>query len=229
MARKGNLKSYLLRFDEESAARVLKETEISLVHPINNIVSTFHNAGIFNITKSEIADILQNGDVTIDGMIPHPDIEGLNPLIAPIAKKEHEERVENIRRAVLKFENKQLFDGTMSRDILALEMLDFLSSGKCELSKATKDKINESFSEYIQTPKGCELYELQHQLAELMQKFNDKLRESENIPNMTMQISARAIRARLFPLGAFHFKHTEDDDIIITPKSINFDAEVYED
>ncbi len=229
MARKGNMKKYLLRFDEDGAARVLKETEVSLVHPINKIISSFHNAGIFNITKNEIADILKNGISALDGIIPHPDVEGLNPLIVPIAKKEHEKKVEIIRRDVLKLESKQLFDGTMSTDVVALDMLDFLSSGECELSQDTKDKIKDCFSEYIETPRGCELYEIQHQLAELMQKFNDKLRESENIPHKTMPISARAIRARLFPLSAFHFKHTDDDDIIITPKSINFDAEVFED
>lgn len=229
MARKGNMKKYLLRFDEDSAMRVLEETQSALVNPINNIVSSFHDAGITRISKNEIAEILNNGTDNLENMIPAPDIEELNPLVHPVVMQEHEKKVDAIRRAIHKMEGKQLFDGTLSTDVNALELLDFSDSGFCELSQATKERIKDSFSEFIKTPKGCELYELQHELADLMQKFHDKLREAESIPGMVMPINARAIRFRLFPLSAFIFKHTDDDNIIVTPKSINFDAEVYED
>ena len=135
------MKKYLLRFDEDSAMRVLEETQSALVNPINNIVSSLHDAGITHISKNEVAEILNNGIDNLGNMIPAPDIDGLNPLIHPVVMQEHEKKVDAIRRAILKMERKQLFDGTLSTDVNALELLDFSASGFCELSQATKERI----------------------------------------------------------------------------------------
>lgn len=186
------------------------------------------NSGGFDVGFEEIKKILKNGISIIETIIPPVDKDGVPAQIVPMLEKERQNNIDVIYREYSKFKN-NMADGMPLNSSKAITMLEMNDAGMICISDKTRKGIEEECKEYITTSIGCELYEMQHELADLMQKFHDKLEEATNIPGKTMSMDVKAVLYTLFPLSAFHFKRVDDDKIIVTPKTINFDPIKIED
>ena len=213
-------KKYLLHDNAEVAQQRIASIKENMVDPLNNFISTIK--GVSDISFEDIKKILKNGNQVIESIIPPVDIDGVPTQLVPILEKERQDNIDTIWREYSKFKNNTV-DGMPINSSKAISMLEMDESGFICISEEALKNIEEECKEYIITPIGCELYEMQHELADLMQKFHDKLYQALNIPGKCMSVEVRAVLYTLFPLGAFYFKRTDDDKIIITPKAINFD------
>ena len=213
-------KKYLLHDNAEVAQQRIASIKENMVDPLNNFISTIK--GVSDISFEDIKKILKNGNQVIESIIPPVDIDGVSSQLVPILEKERQDTIGTIWREYSKFKNNTA-DGMPINSSKAISMLEMDESGFIRISEKAIKNIEEECKEYIITPIGCELYEIQHELADLMQKFHDKLEEATNIPGKTMTMGAKAVLYTLFPLSAFHFKRIDDDKIIVTPKAINFD------
>lgn len=207
-------KKYLLHGNEEIAEKRVSFINEIMVNPLNKLISKIQDAGGVISSLEDINNVLNNGSDAIDALIPPIDNGAIPPSLISVAEKERQAKLIAIWDAYSAISNLP--------DDVSLSMLEMDASGCVAISPATKKQIQEECKEYIKTPIGCELYEIQHELAELMQRFHDKLDEALNIPGKTMNVGAKAALHTLFPLSAFQFKHN-DDKIIVTPKTINFD------
>lgn len=207
-------KKYLLHDNKEIAEKRVSYINEIMVNPLNNLISIIKDAGGCISSLEDIKSILNNGSDAIDALIPTID-EAIPASLLSVAEKERQSKMDAIWDAYSAICN--LPDG------VSFSMLEMDASGFVVVSPAIKEHIQEECKEYIKTPIGCELYEIQHELAELMQRFHDKLEDAMNIPGKTMPLDAKAVLYTLFPLSAFHFKRINDEKIIVTPKVINFD------
>lgn len=207
-------KKYLLHDNKEIAEKRVSYINEIMVNPLNNLISIIKDAGGCISSLEDIKNILNNGSDAIDALIPTID-EAIPASLLSVAEKERQSKMDAIWDAYSAICN--LPDG------VSLSMLEMDASGFVVVPPAIKEHIQEECKEYIETPIGCELYEIQHELAELMQRFHDKLEDAMNIPGKTMPLDAKAVLYTLFPLSAFHFKRINDEKIIVTPKVINFD------
>lgn len=208
-------KKYLLHGNEEIAEKRVSFINEIMVNPLNKLISKIQDAGGVISSLEDINNVLNNGSDAIDALIPPIDNGAIPPSLISVAEKERQGKINAIWDAYSAISNLP--------DDVSLSMLEMDASGCVAISPAAKEQIQEECKEYIKTPIGCELYEIQHELAELMQRFHDKLDEALNIPGKTMNVGAKAALHTLFPLSAFRFKHNDDDKIIVTPKTINFD------
>lgn len=207
-------KKYLLHDNKEIAEKRVSYINEIMVNPLNNLISKIKDAGGCISSLEDIKNILNNGSDAIDALIPTID-EVIPASLLSVAEKERQSKMDAIWDAYSAICNLP--------DRVSLSMLEMDASGFVVVSPAIKEHIQEECKEYIKTPIGCELYEIQHELAELMQRFHDKLEDAMNIPGKTMPLDAKAVLYTLFPLSAFHFKRINDEKIIVTPKVINFD------
>lgn len=208
-------KKYLLYGNEEIAEKRVSFINEIMVNPLNKLISKIQDAGGVISSLEDINNILNNGSDAIDVLIPPIDNVAIPASLISVAEKERQGKMNAIWDACSAISNLP--------DDVSLSMLEMDASGCVAISPSIKERIQEECREYIKTPIGCELYEIQHELAELMQRFHDKLDEALNIPGKTMNASAKAVLYTLFPLSAFQFKHNDDDKIIVSPKTINFD------
>lgn len=207
-------KKYLLHDNKEIAEKRVSYINEIMVNPLNNLISIIKDAGGCISSLEDIKNILNNGSDAIDALIPTID-EAIPASLLSVAEKERQGKMNAIWDACSAISN--------FPDDVSLSMLEMDASGFVVVSSAIKEHIQEECKEYIETPIGCELYEIQQELAELMQRFHDKLEDAMNIPGKTMPLDAKAVLYTLFPLSAFHFKRINDEKIIVTPKVINFD------
>lgn len=215
-------KKYLLHDNAEIAERRVSSINECMVNPLNNMISKIKDAGVTNVSLEDVKNILINGIQAIEYLVPPID-RGVIPVqLVPMAEKERQDKITSIWNEYSIMEN-NLPNGMPIKSSKAISMLEMSVSGLVNINQATKEQIEEECKEYIKTPIGCELYEIQLELADRMQKFHDKLEEAMNIPGKTMSLDAKAVLFTLFPLSAFHFKRTDDDKIVVMPKIINFD------
>lgn len=218
-----------MRRNDDCVAQQIESTNKLLIQPYNDMIAALKNAGVVDVTMDTIKAIAKNGVEEIESLIPAID-ETTTGCIRRVAERERETNTRNVVRCYDVIKGNHIYSGVAadSDEAIAMMQLDD-TTGFVELSEAAQTDIVEICSEYISTPIGCKLYEMQQELAEKMQAFYDKLQEAKQIPNTTMSIDANAVLWRLFPLAAFHFKHDENDKVTVTPKAINFDPIANED
>ena len=206
----------------KSAANIA-DVEKNLITPINGFFQALKNAGVATLSLDELKDCIIGGYATFESLIPASETTGVANALTPLIEAERTKKLHSVDVAFGKI-NGRIYNGVSvkSSDALAMIALDE-ATGFVVLSDDARNAIMEEHKVYIESETGIELYNIQHELATLMQKFYDKLQASFKLPGKVMPASAHSIANMMFPSAAFYYKHDADGNLTIEPRPINFD------
>lgn len=235
MARQKNNEPVVLKGNSTMAQRHIQNVEDVFIGNLVAIANGIKNLEIGNPTKDMLIDMITNNGENTHLLAVEKIMNADNSdILLGKARQDEFCRLWNgVQDAVRPFfeSSNIVFNGMRINNPALFDWFDVDKNGMPYMIESKKQEIIESVREYIKTDKGIELYHLQHEIVERIQRMNDIMDEIANDNELDLPSAAKTLRLygmhQMYEAKEVQTKNEDGDVVgiktIYKPRCINFD------
>ena len=242
MARTKKNEAVILKGNSEMAQRHIQNVEDVFIGNLNAVANSIKELRIGNPTKDMLIDMITNNGknthlVAVEKIV---NIDNGDVLLEKARQEEFGRLWGGVQESVRPFFDSSniVFNGMRINNPALFDWFEVDESGTPYLTDAKKQEIIDGVREYIKTEKGIELYHLQHEIVERIQRMHDIMEEIANDDAKDLPLAAKSMRLygmqQMYEVKEVQTKNKDGEVVGVKtefrPRCINFDpAEVEQD
>lgn len=235
MARTNKNEAVLLKGNSEMAQRHIQNVEDVFIGNLNAVANSIKELRIGNPTKDMLIDMITNNGkntylVAVEKIV---NIDIRDVLLEKARQEEFGRLWGGVQESVRPFFDSSniVFNGMRINNPALFDWFEVDESGTPYLTDAKKQEIIDGVREYIKTEKGIELYHLQHEIVERIQRMHDIMEEIANDDAKDLPLAAKSMRLygmhQMYEVKEVQTKNKDGEVVGVKtefcPRCINFD------
>lgn len=225
------MEKYLIKRNAEVAEANINNIEENYIAPLRTLAFAIKTLAIGDVTKDHLRDAIDNDAHEIQRLFNETHkTDGMDERLAKVASDVDNDKLKRLYDAIAPFKSsmKTVYTGIQVGSTELLEIVDIDETGMPYLKDEIKDIIFEGAKEFATTQNGKDLFDLHHKIAKELQVLYNGMVEIHNKPGQSLSFDGKTALL-YFPLGLFDIRANDDGNLVINPRSINFDPVVEDD